>query len=271
MKWYPVDPNQNDIVQFTLDQCKSSYLVDILNEAKDELSTLTKDPVFDGYASGDRNKVYAQVRAIYSALFRYRPELVYTIEPQDRFTTPLQQFIRTVDEVIKQREADCIDIVVLFASLLLKVGLNPIIAIVGPSKGDTPTHAILGYWLEDQTFNSVLNQWSAVKPYIKDITFLETTGVLRGNKKPFTDTSAEVLTSLPKDVRSDLSLPIDAKDLSVQFLSAQDDVKVFYAIDVIQALRDMPISVISIMGAKGGVGKGTIANRMAELIAETKK
>lgn len=273
MKWDPLAPQQDDLASFILDQCREQELVNFIDAAIEELPALTRDPIFDGYASEEREKIYAQLEALYRALFEYRPELIYTIDPQDRFAGEMRQFVRTVPECIKQREADCIDIVVLFASLLLKIGLNPLVTVVGPSSSRVPTHAILGYWLENRIFSDVKVQWSAVKPHIERIAFLETTGTLRGNKKPFPDASAEALQSLPQDVRNRIPLPLSAQGKISLLPPAKEDAKVFYVVDVRKALQNVSSlkPVIAILGAKGGVGKTSIAARIAELIAETGK
>ena len=262
---------QDDLARFVISQCTSQAFVDILNKAKDELMTLCMDPTFNGYASGSKAKVYTQVNALYNVLHRHQPEVVWSIDPQGRYTEPLKQSIRTLDGVIQERAADCIDIVAIFCSLLIKVGLNPLIAVVGPSQSNIPTHAILGYWLDDRQGLDVKLQWPDVKPHLDDIAFLEATGVLRGPKKPFMNASAEALASLPRDVRIRVPMPPNAIDYTREFLSAPDS-KVFYMVDVRRWLTGTAISkpVIAILGAKGGVGKGSITACMAELIAETK-
>jgi cellulose biosynthesis protein BcsQ len=272
LKWdsSPFAASQNDLARFVINQAMNPYLDKILTEAKKELTVLTPEPEFDGYLSKDRDKAHAQVKALYNALLKHEPELSWTIEPKDQFAWPLKQYIRTPEEVFKEQSADCIDIVCLLASILLKIGLNPLITIAGAANNKAPTHAILGYWLEDKTFPFVKVDWDKVKLSLNSIAFVNVTGVLRGNKKPFVGASAEALASLPLDVQKYIQLPPGAEGHANQFLSSSD-AKVFYMVDVRRMyLEDnVPFPVIAIMGTKGGVGKTTIAARMAELIAET--
>ncbi len=55
------------------------------------------------------------------------------------------QRIRLVDEILAKKQANCMDMTYLFASLLEALGLNPLIVI---AEG----HAFVGFWLADKTF-----------------------------------------------------------------------------------------------------------------------
>ncbi|MFZ8431498.1 hypothetical protein ACO1MU_14375, partial [Staphylococcus aureus] len=63
------------------------------------------------------------------------------------------QHVRFIDDSVRVRQANCIDGTVLFASILRKIGIDPLIVLV-------PGHAFLGFYLDGQR---------------RQIAFLETT------------------------------------------------------------------------------------------------
>jgi MinD-like ATPase involved in chromosome partitioning or flagellar assembly len=242
----------------------------IIHEASYELRTCTRDPVFDGYKTKDQEKVHAQVKALYLALFRH--ELKWALDKRDCLFKPIEsQRLRTPREVFEERLVNCIELAVAFSCLLMKIGLNPLITVVGPTDSDQPTHAILGYRLKDQPFPSVMVGWPTVKSDIDSITFFETTGVLFGSDIPFEDACADALQSLPLDVRRyDIPLPDAVGNRVNKFLSNYPDFKVFYVVDVRQMQEINNPYIIAITGAKGGTGKTVVTTCMAELIAIAK-
>jgi MinD-like ATPase involved in chromosome partitioning or flagellar assembly len=273
LKWdySPYIASQNDLARFVINHATGNPALDSIRaKGEEELKPLTTDPVFDGYLSNNIDKVYQQVHALYLALHKHEPELVWTSQPQAPAPMKMKQSVRASNNIIENHSADCIDIVYLMACLLFKIGLNPLITIVGKVNDKEPTHAILGYWLKDGSFPSVKVEWDKAKSLLNSIAFVDATGVLRGNKKPFAEASAEALGYLPLDAREYVPLPADARERAKQ-LPLGDDGKVFYMVDVRRMYLDTIVAcpVIAIMGTKGGVGKTSIAARMAELIAET--
>lgn len=95
----------------------------------------------NGYQSKNREDVWAQVSAIYSALGA--AGLHYS-EPPASFTSDGQK-IRTPDRVFSGGIATCMDLAMLLASCLEQAGLNPVVLI---KKG----HAWVGCWLINTTF-----------------------------------------------------------------------------------------------------------------------
>ena len=263
---------QDTLARFVLDQCRTEGVIQLLNAAKDELEYVTADPVFDGYTSNRVSKIFEQVEALHLALTKRKPGLAWTLEPQDRSSAPMQQHIRSVAEILQQRNADCIDITVLFAALLISIGLNPCVVILGKSDTKTPSHALLGYWTDDQTFPTVKVWPSAMNEHIERLAFLETTAVLQGNKKPFLDATAEALQSLPSEFRDKAQAPASAREKMPARLRNASNVAILYLVDLRRALLDKArrIPIVAIMGVRGQVGKTSITTRMAELIAETR-
>ncbi|MBL8377394.1 MAG: hypothetical protein JNM79_05975 [Burkholderiales bacterium] len=103
--------------------------------------------------SGYQAQVIPQVFAIW--YFLQRSGFAYT-----SITTPSamqdgvsSQHVRFIDDSVRVRQANCIDGTVLFASILRKIGIDPLIVLV-------PGHAFLGFYLDGQR---------------RQIAFLETT------------------------------------------------------------------------------------------------
>jgi hypothetical protein len=108
---------------------------------------------FVGY-QGDKNSteiVKAQVKAIFDAL-KERAQIAYVnsvieFSPEEE-TVTVNQRVRLPQESLKERQANCIDGTVLFASLLEGISLNPSIVVM-------PGHAFVGWetWEKSDKWN----------------------------------------------------------------------------------------------------------------------
>jgi len=97
---------------------------------------------FDGMQSSDPDQVLKQVLAIWWAL--QKRGIVYSdiaepVSPDNVVFT--SQRIRFFDDVIQSRQANCIDGTLVFASLLRRIGLQPLVCLV-------PGHAFLGFYVD---------------------------------------------------------------------------------------------------------------------------
>ena len=105
------------------------------------LEQWTGSSAFDEYQTQDRNRVRAQVAAIYEAL---RAEgIVYSAPPASFEATG--QRIRLADKVLAEKTGTCIDTSLLVASCLESVGIFPLVVLL---KG----HAMVGAWLTPTVF-----------------------------------------------------------------------------------------------------------------------
>ena len=105
------------------------------------LEKWTGSAAFDEYQTQDRNRVRAQVAAIYEAL---RSEgIIYSAPPASFEQTG--QRIRLADKVLMDKMGTCLDTSLLIASCLEDIGIYPIILIL---KG----HAMVGAWLTPNVF-----------------------------------------------------------------------------------------------------------------------
>lgn len=101
---------------------------------------------FTGYQSNKAANVKKQVEAIwYYALCRgiSYSSISCTSNPSSNANV---QHIRFFDEVYNNRQANCIDACVFFASIMRKIGLKPIIFV-------EPCHAYLGYYTDNKRKN----------------------------------------------------------------------------------------------------------------------
>lgn len=136
----------------------------ILHKADPHLS-------MDGYQSKNREVVWKQVSAIYSAL---AAEGLHYAEPPASFGTSGQK-IRTPDRVLDHRVATCLDLAMLFASCFEQAGLRSVVLL---KEG----HAWVGVWLHPASFpNPLTDDVQAVRKRVDSGEFLvfETTGIAK--------------------------------------------------------------------------------------------
>ncbi len=113
------------------------YVEKILREALDEGIVDS----FTGYQTGDPQEVYRQVYALWDVLtkrdVRYADITVEAAENQ----LVSSQHVRLIDESINNAQANCVDGSVLLASLLRKVGIEPVLVFL-------PRHCYLAFYLD---------------------------------------------------------------------------------------------------------------------------
>ena len=129
---------------------------------------------FDGYQSKNRERVWKQVSAIYSALLA---EGLHYSNPPASFGSDGQR-IRTPERIFDGRVATCLDLAMLFSSCFEQAGLHPVVLF---KEG----HAWIGVWLIDTSFpTSIVDDVMAVRKRVKSGEFLtlETTGIASDQK-----------------------------------------------------------------------------------------
>jgi len=99
---------------------------------------------FVGY-TGNPADVDLQVLAIWFALQRrgVRYSNVTTPSAASPSGNVLSQAVRFIDESIDSQQANCVDGSVLFASILYKIGIHPILVRM-------PDHMFMGYWVNEE-------------------------------------------------------------------------------------------------------------------------
>src|SRR6202011_1600156 len=97
---------------------------------------------FDGYQAGDPSDVVKQVFAIWTAIQKHGIKYSSVTEVPGGSALVNSQFVRFLDQSVKNTQANCVDGSVLFASLLRKVGINPFLVAV-------PGHMYIGFYLNN--------------------------------------------------------------------------------------------------------------------------
>ena len=157
------------------------YLPKIKLEAAKFLEEWTGSSSFDEYQTQDRNRVRAQVAAIYEAL---RSEgIIYSAPPA--YFEQTGQRIRMADKVLTEKQGTCLDTALLIASCLEEIGIFPIIVIL---KG----HAMVGAWLTPNMFPQMIcDDASYLLKEMADgnnnLVLLESTAITSSDKISFDD------------------------------------------------------------------------------------
>ncbi len=139
--------------------------------------------LMNGYQSRNREDVWAQLSALYSAI---GASGLHYSEPPASFTNDGQK-IRTPDRVFSGGIATCLDLAMLLASCLEQAGLNPVVLI---KKG----HAWVGCWLINTTFPTpTFDDGQAVRKRIAsgELIAFETT-VLTNRPRPSLQVACEL-------------------------------------------------------------------------------
>jgi len=123
----------------------SPEITAIVQKAQDILYTWTRDSSLTGYQTRDSNRVRKMAAAVYAVLqdlhIRYAtPEAGFEQEGQK---------VRLADTIIGDRMGNCLDLSLLYAGCLERIGLHPLICI-------TEGHAFAGCWLIPDTFSDVV-------------------------------------------------------------------------------------------------------------------
>lgn len=124
-------------------QCLASFVTpnhpaigDVLIKAGNKLKHLSESSSFTGYQSHNSNEVRRQVAAIFGAL--HEENIVY--RPMPASYEKIGQRITLPSQVLSSKLGNCIELTLLFASLLEAVGINCGIIL-------TREHAFLAVWL----------------------------------------------------------------------------------------------------------------------------
>lgn len=128
-----------------LPQCLASFVQpnlqaigDVIIKAAAKLKEITNSSSFTEYQRGNTNEVRKQVAAVYGAL--HAESIIYRALPASYES--VGQRITLPDQVLSSKMGNCIELTILFASILEGIGINCGIII---QKG----HAYLAVWLVD--------------------------------------------------------------------------------------------------------------------------
>ena len=114
---------------------------------------------FDGYQEHSPTSVRMRVSSIWNVLQRHHVKYS-NITTASGFSEKIQsQSVRFVDDSLRTNQANCVDGSVLFASVLYKIGIYPVLV-------KLPGHMFMGYYLDEKSYGTGQN-----------LEFLETTMV----------------------------------------------------------------------------------------------
>ncbi|MFV0150824.1 DUF3320 domain-containing protein [Empedobacter falsenii] len=177
---------------------------------------------YEGYQSQNKERVLQVVSAIYKTI--QNQKIVYSAMPAS-FEKSGQR-IRLIDKVLNRKFGNCIDLSLLFASILEAVDLNPIIVI-------TSGHAFVGVWLEDKRFDGMINfdvtaLTKRMAKGIKQLALIETTNLCKENDIPFSQAMDNAEKQLLTDDNFILSIDVkNTRSYGVQPLSLKSDINPF--------------------------------------------
>ncbi len=155
----------------------------ILKRAAEKLGRWTGNPSFNGYQSGDPNRVKQTAAAIYEAL---REQGLTYCEPPASFADQGQR-VRLPEDILSSGLATCLDTSLLYAGCLEAVGLRPLVILEAG-------HAYAGCWLVEKSSPYPVNDDPAMlrkntADGINEIVLVETTMFLKGIDSQFEDAS----------------------------------------------------------------------------------
>jgi hypothetical protein len=151
---------------------------------------------FTGYASGPEG-VTMQVFAVWNALQHRGVKFASISRPSGYSENVASQTVRFLEQTVRDSQANCVDGSVLFASVLYKIGIEPVLVL-------KPGHMFVGYYLEDHLGGTKVDpQFKSitVAPVTDDLVFLETTMIGSGPpipNRPFDSAWREDCGSDPK-------------------------------------------------------------------------
>lgn len=117
-------------------------IADLLQSTSKWLEKWTGQPSLEGYQCGDANRIKNMAGAAYAAI--QERNITYANPPSS--FEEVGQRVRLCDTVMEQRLGTCLDMTLLYVSVLEAIGLNPIIVLV---RG----HIFAGVWLVDDSFS----------------------------------------------------------------------------------------------------------------------
>lgn len=231
----------------------------LMHDAAERLGKWKKPTALEGYQAHDPNRVRDLAAAAYAAI--QKKNIVYA-EPPASFSV-VGQRIRTPETVMEQRLGTCMDMTLLYASLLEAIGLHPLLVLY---RG----HIFAGVWLKERsidelkksniTIDNIDELTMRINNGSDELTFIECTAMCADKVASFEDAEAsakhELLANSGEfDVAIDVALvrmvgvnplPSRVKDGGEYHI----DVKEKSEEDLTQAPKSLDISITEIQDAK---------------------
>jgi superfamily I DNA and/or RNA helicase len=173
----------------------------IIKRASEILGRWTGNPSFNAYQSDDNNRVKQQMAAIYEAI--REKDITYCVAPAS--FEERGQRIRTIDEIVSLRVANCLDMTMMYVSCLEAAGLNPLVIL-------TERHSFAGCWLVNETFIDAVNDDPSLLSKrmadgINEILLVECTSMNEGSRSRF-DKSCDAAAKSLEDRKFEMFIDI---------------------------------------------------------------
>ncbi|MEN4447993.1 DUF3320 domain-containing protein [Mycobacterium sp. SM3041] len=143
-QWKAVPPQLAMELMAAYAQPNSAAVATLLLEASDRLKASTGNSALNGYQSEDPQRVDAIARAVFEAM---KARDIRYAEPPASWGD-VGQKVRTPAEVLKGRLGTCLDTALVMSAVLEQAGINSTIWLL---RG----HALLGYWREEKSLETV--------------------------------------------------------------------------------------------------------------------
>lgn len=166
--------------------CLTSFpeMVEIHQHANEEKALLSgsENASIIGYQNKNSSDVINEVSCIYRAIHNHC-DLTYSNPPN---STEIVQNVRLPNQVLKTKLATCLDLVILFCSALLEVGLHPILIL-------TNKHAFAGCFLHEyDSFSGLLETrpnvvYSDAVAEDRNLILVECTSMTNSHAVPFSE------------------------------------------------------------------------------------
>lgn len=161
---------------------------------------------FVGYQRGAQ-EVVNQVFAIWYLFQRNGFTYSSITTPTGTSVAVQSQYVRFFEDSLRTQQANCIDGTALFASILRRIGIDPIIVLV-------PGHAYLGFWLDQQH---------------KEPAFLETTA-MNTERNPYRDKKpSKFRDAMARTFQTDFKLQRAAESFNIALAMGQENFRKNYA------------------------------------------
>lgn len=143
-EWSGISFMPETLASFVVPNCEQ--IKQVLDRSAQILRSFGKDGDLAGYQTNNPNNVRLYMAAVFEAIKEYKINYITSAASFEQ----RGQKIRLSDSVLIDRQANCLDLTLLYCSCLEACGLNPFVAL-------TKGHAFAGCWLENSRFPEVVN------------------------------------------------------------------------------------------------------------------
>lgn len=175
----------------------------ILRDAAEKLKKSGKETALDGYRSGKKSRAWEMADAIWAAMVGYAITYVY---PPASFEKS-GQLVRGPSEILDRRVGTCLDLALTYASCLEQAGLHPVLVL-------TEGHALVGVWLTDTDFSTVVvddPQMLRKRIQLDELILVESTYMTGNPPGRFKQAIAEGRTLVAEGLDRKFEIAIDVK------------------------------------------------------------